>query len=62
MASSLPGPGTILTGLEVRFSEAVTSPATIEVRVEVRGKVRRITRAAFRCNKSLKVKSVEASN
>ena len=53
MASSLPGPGTILTGLEVRFSEAVTYPATIEVRVEVRGKVRRITRAAFRCDKSL---------
>ena len=49
MATSLPGPGTILTGLEVRFSEAVTFPATIEVRVEVRGRVRRITRAAFRC-------------
>ena len=48
MATSLPGPGTILTGLEVRFSEAVTFPATIEVRVEVRGRVRRITRAAFR--------------
>ena len=53
MASSLPGPGTILTGLEVRFSEAVTYPATIEVRVEVRGKVRKITKAAFRCDKVL---------
>ena len=55
MATSLPGPGTILTGLEVRFSEAVTFPATIEVRVEVRGRVRRITRAAFRCGISVPV-------
>ena len=55
MATSLPGPGTILTGLEVRFSEAVTFPATIEVRVEVRGRVRRITRAAFRCDMSVHV-------
>ena len=46
MASSLPGPGTILTGLEVRFSEAVPHPASVEVRVEL-GRVRRITRAAF---------------
>ena len=53
MASSLPGPGTILTGLEVRFSEAVTFPASVEVRVEIRGRVRRITRAAFRCDMRL---------
>ena len=56
MASSLPGPGTILTGVEVRFSEAVTFPATVEVRVEVRGRVRRITRAAFRYNECLHLK------
>ena len=60
MASSLPGPGTILTGVEVRFSEAVTFPATVEVRVEVRGRVRRITRAAFRYNESLHLKCLAA--
>ena len=46
IASTVPGPGTILTGLEVKFQSACPYPSTVEVTVEV-GKVRKLTKTSF---------------
>ena len=46
IASTVPGPGTILTGLEVKFRSACPYPSTVEVTVEV-GKVRKLTKTSF---------------
>ena len=46
MASSLPGPGTVLTSLTAKFVSPCFYPSTVEVVVEL-GRVRRITRAHF---------------
>lgn len=46
MASRLPGPGTVLTGLSVQFVKPCQHPATVQVVVEL-GRVRRITKTQF---------------
>lgn len=46
MATSLPGPGSLLTSLTVKFSKPCYFPATVEVLVEL-GPVRKITRTKF---------------
>eukprot|EP00092_Neocalanus_flemingeri_P019462 GFUD01021083.1.p2 GENE.GFUD01021083.1~~GFUD01021083.1.p2 ORF type:complete len:158 (+),score=56.13 GFUD01021083.1:56-529(+) len=46
MASTLPGPGTVLTSLTANFVKPCPCPTTVEVRV-VLGRVRRVTKAAF---------------
>ena len=46
MASRLPGPGTVLTGLTAKFVSPCLYPSTVEVVVQV-GRVRRITTAHF---------------
>ena len=46
MASSVPGPGTVLTSLTAKFVSPCLHPTTVEVRLEV-GRVRRITTVTF---------------
>lgn len=46
MASSLPGPGTILTGLNAKFVSPCVFPSTVELVVQL-GRVRRVTTAHF---------------
>ena len=46
MATSLPGPGTVLTGLNAKFVSPCVFPSTVELLVEL-GRVRRITTAHF---------------
>ena len=46
MASSLPGPGTVLTGLNAKFVSPCLFPSTVELVVEL-GRVRRVTTAQF---------------
>ena len=46
MASSVPGPGTVLTSLTAKFVSPCLYPTTVEVLVEV-GRVRRITTVHF---------------
>ena len=47
MSATLPGPGTVLTHLNVRFSAPCEYPSTVEVSVEI-GKVRKLTTASFK--------------
>ena len=51
MASRLPGPGTVLTSLSVKFIRPCRHPATVQVVVEV-GRVRKITKTQFRVEDS----------
>jgi len=46
MASTLPGPGTVLTNMTANFVSPCPCPSTVEVRV-VLGRVRKITKAEF---------------
>ena len=46
MATTLPGPGTVLTNLSAKFVKPCPCPTTVEVKV-VLGRVRRITKATF---------------
>ena len=47
MASRLPGPGTVLTSLSVKFIKPCYHPSTVQVVVEL-GRVRRLTKTQFR--------------
>ena len=51
MSSTLPGPGTVLTQLSVRFSAPCQYPSTVLVSVEL-GRVRRLTSATFQVEDS----------
>ena len=46
MATTLPGPGTVLTSLSSKFIKPCPCPTTVEVKV-VLGRVRKITKANF---------------
>lgn len=46
MASSVPGPGTVLTNLTVKFVKPCPCNITVEVKV-VLGRVRKVTKATF---------------
>lgn len=46
MATTLPGPGTVLTSLSSKFIKPCPCPTTVEVKV-VLGRVRKITKASF---------------
>jgi len=46
MATSLPGPGTVLTNMTSKFVKPCPCPTTVEVKV-VLGRVRKITKADF---------------
>ena len=46
MASAVPGPGTVLTGLNAKFVSPCVFPSTVELVVEL-GRVRRVTTAQF---------------
>jgi len=46
MATTLPGPGTVLTSLSSKFIKPCPCPTTVEVKVEL-GRVRKITKASF---------------